>query len=226
MTDSLVWIPVAIFWMKLYYNAIFVGSPNHHKIYPYSSLTLFVWMNKHGWNSDHQLKCPWSQMFGNPQRTFSKDSQPTTASTFHPGAIYPSPSQRIWNSFFCLSLSLSLLRFLSLHSSRPAYPSTTHSIQQWGCLNAQVLFVHSVHTHLCQKERLQCSITALTAREHHRQKPEPFAFYVVFLKFQCLGVGLPGIFRGIYGGFSGLYWRGPISLWDYSTTKWSNEDPN
>lgn len=84
---------------------------------------------------------------------------------------------------FFLSLSLSLLRFLSVHSSRPTYPSTTLSIQQLGCLNAQVLFVHSVHTHVCQEERLQCSITALTAREHHRQKPEPFAFYVVFLKF-------------------------------------------
>lgn len=50
----------------------------------------------------------------------------------------------------------------------------------------------------CQKEFLQCSITALTAREHRRhgikkkKRTEQFAFYTVSLKF--------GVFRGGVSG--------------------------
>lgn len=69
-------------------------------------------------------------------------------------------SQRVRNHF----------KFLSFVPQIPCFRLTTLSVQQSGCLNGQVLFVHRVHSHVCQKELLQCSITALMAREHCKHK--------------------------------------------------------
>lgn len=122
-----------------------------------------------------------------------------------------------------------------LHPSRPACPSTTLGIQQWGCLNVQVLFVHSVHTHVCQKERLRCSITAFTAREHHRytttkkqQKKTAVCFLCSLSEVSSVQGWGCWEFLGEYilVAFQDFAEKAPISLWDYSTTKWSNEDPN
>lgn len=78
------------------------------------------------------------------------------------------------------------------------------SIRQWGFSKVQMLFVHSVAIHVCQKELLRCSIIPLTGRD---KKTEPVAFYVVFLKFRHLVVWLLRVFREMYfGGFSGLCW--------------------
>ncbi len=78
----------------------------------------------------------------------------------------------------------------------------------------QVLFVHSVHTRVCQKELLQCSIAALTATEHHRQKNKSVAFYVVSLKFQVFRGGVAGNFWGGYilVAFQDFTKKAPISL--------------
>lgn len=96
-------------------------------------------------------------------------------------------SQRVRNHF----------KFLSFVPQIPCFRLTTLSIQQSGCLNGQVLFVHRVHSHVCQKELLQCSITALMAREHCRHKinkktrgEKLFASYVVLLKFQAFRGGV------------------------------------
>lgn len=39
------------------------------------------------------------------------------------------------------------------------------AFRQWGFLNVQTLFVHSVSTHVCQRKLLRCSIIALTGRD-------------------------------------------------------------
>lgn len=132
-------------------------------------------------------------MVGNPQRTFSKHTKLTTAGSFHPGAICP-PWHPVkeYETIFCL--------FPSFLTSRISIENP----QQWGCLNVQVLFVHSVHTHICQKELLRCSIADLTAREHHRQKHRAVCFLCSLS--EVVRGGVAGNFKEIYfDGLSELY---------------------
>lgn len=141
-------------------------------------------------------------MVGDPQRTSSK---PTTAGTFHPGAICPPRrSVKVYERIFgSLLPPLHVLRLPSLFGSEAHF-------------NVQVLFVHSVHTHVCQKELLQYSITALTAREHHRQKKNRLkkCRSVCFLcsLTENLKIRGWGIFRGIYSRwlFRTLLTRPPV----------------
>ena len=154
----------------------------------------------YGWPSHYQFICCWSQMVLNPQRTSSKHREPPADVTSHPGAICP-PGP--W-----VNENEATLRF------SPSFPTsasrvTTLSIQPWGCLNVQVLFVHSVDTHVCQKELLQYRITALTTREHHSLKRETCLQFSLYVVFQ--GGGVTGYFYGIlfWWLFRTLYWQGP-----------------
>lgn len=110
-----------------------------------------------------------------------------------------------------------------LHSSRPAFPSRTLSSGAvWMCK----CYLYIVCTLIFAK-RSFCGVASLTwlPESITDKNTELFAFYVVSLKWS--GVGLLGILRKyILMACQNFTEKAPISLWDYSTTKWSNEDPN
>lgn len=135
-----------------------------------------VRMNKHGLISHHQFKFPKSQMVKKSPKNILQANSWLLSPFDRPVKEY--------EIIFC--------PFPPFLTSRVSIDHT----QRWDCLNVQALFVHSVHTHVCQKELLRCSITALTAREHHRQKKKQscFAFYVVSLKFWVFRAGYAGNF--------------------------------
>ncbi len=139
-------------------------------------------------------------MAGNPQRTFSKHSQSTTAGSFHPGAICPPrhPAEE-YETIFCLFPSF--LTSPRIHRLPPAFSS--EAVWMCKCYLYIVCTLMFAKRSFCSVASQPWQLESITDR-----KTEPFAFNVVSLK--CSGVGLLGIFRGIYfGGFSGLYWEGP-----------------
>lgn len=163
------------------------------KIHPLSSLMPQVWINKCGFIARRRCRCPYSQMVGSSQRTFSKHSLSTTAGSFHPGVICPH-SQRIWNDFLPLSFIPCDLTLPSAFSSEAV----------WMCK----CYLYIVCT-LVFAKRSFCSVASQPwqAREHHRQKKKPSICFLCSLSevSSVQGWGLLEIFWGIYfGGISRL----------------------
>lgn len=129
-------------------------------------------------------------MVGSPQRISSEHRQPATAGTFHHLSTQ-ALGQQIWNNF------VSLLHFTSL-----PYPTSTLGIQQWGCLNVQILFVHSVTNHFC-------SVASQPWQVEIKKKKRYRAFCFLCSVSEVSSIQQWGYWvfsRICFGGFSGLCW--------------------
>lgn len=180
-----------------------------------------VWMNKHGFTLTitlNALKVRWL--------TIPKEHPPSIVSQLQLAPFTQVPSVHPGTQSKNMELfSASFPSFLTSSNN----PSAFSSEAVWMCK----CYLYIVCTLMfCQKEFLQCSITALTAREHRRHKIEKDRA-VCFLHslsevWSVQGWGFWEFLGGIY-----FWWlfrtfteKAPISLWDYSTTEWSHEDPN